>query len=76
MDWTTLADHLFGPDHGVVADGDFLSGTADFDGEPIAVVGTTNHAAVGVELALQQARFVIDVMNASPGRALLLLVDP
>ena len=75
MDWTTLAEQLFGTGHGIAADGDFLSGTAEFDGASIAVVGTTNHAAVGVELALRQARFVIDVMNTAPGRPLLLLVD-
>ncbi len=75
MDWTTLAEQLFGPDHGVAADGDFLSGSGEFDGAPIAVVGTTNHASVGVELALQQARFVIDVMETAPRRPLLLLVD-
>ena len=75
MDWTTLAEQLFGTGHGIAADGDFLSGTAEFDGASIAVAGTTNHAAVGVELALQQARFVIDVMNTAPGRPLLLLVD-
>lgn len=75
MDWTNVATHLFGTTHAVVADGDFLSGSAQFDGQAIAVVGTTNHAAVGVELALQQARFVLDTMAASPGRPLLLLVD-
>ncbi len=75
MDWTTLAETLFGSDHAVTADGDFLSGTGQLDGQPIAVVGTTNHAAVGVELALAQARVVIDVMRAAPGRPLLLLVD-
>jgi malonate decarboxylase gamma subunit len=75
VDWTNVATHLFGPAHGVAADGDFLSGNAVFDGQPIAVVGTTNHAAVGVELALQQAHFVLDTMAASPGRPLLLLVD-
>ena len=75
MDWRAVAAGLFGADHAVVADGDFLAGTASFDGATIAVVGTTNHAEVGVDLALRQARAVLDVVENHPGRALLLLVD-
>jgi len=75
MDWQGVAAQLFGQDHAIVADGDFLAGTASFDGAPIAIVGTTNHAAVGVDLALRQARSVLDVIEHHPGRPLLLLVD-
>ena len=42
---------------------------AAFDGATLAVVGTTNHAAVGVELALRQARAVLDVVESFPGPA-------
>jgi malonate decarboxylase gamma subunit len=75
MDWHTLAGRLFGPAHQIVADDDFLCGTADFDGATLAIVGTTNHAAVGVDLALRQARAILAVVAAHPGRPLLLLVD-
>jgi len=75
MDWQGVAAQLFGQDHAIVADGDFLAGTASFDGAPIAIVGTTNHAAVGVDLALRQARCILDVIEHHPGRPLLLLVD-
>jgi len=75
MDWPTLATRLFGAAHDITADGDFLGGTATFDGAVLAVVGTTNHAAVGFDLALRQARAVLDVVAAHPGRPLLLLVD-
>ena len=75
MDWEGVASRLFGDDHDIVADGDFLGGTAAFDGATIAIVGTTNHAAVGVDLALRQARAVLATMGESPGRPLLLLVD-
>jgi len=75
MDWQGVAAQLFGQDHAIVADGDFLAGTASFDGAPIAIVGTTNHAAVGVDLALRQARCILDVVECHPGRPLLLLVD-
>lgn len=75
MDWTLLAERLFGKDHGITRDGDFLQGTVEFDSEPLAVIGTTAHAPIGVQLALAQARAVLDVITQHPGRAILLLID-
>ena len=75
MNWQELTTQLFATEHDVRADGDFLSGTAEFEGEPISVVGSTNHAAIGVAMALKQARVLLDIMAQHPGRAILLLVD-
>ena len=75
MDWRTLVDHLFGAGHAVASDGDLLRGTAELDGRTIAVVGTTNHAPIGVALALAQARVVLDTIENHPGRPMLLLID-
>lgn len=75
MSWQDVATRLFGRDHAIVADGDFLCGSADFDGATLAVIGTTHHAAVGVDLALRQARAVLATIAVHPGRPLLLLVD-
>lgn len=75
MDWQTLTTQLFGAGHGITRDGDFLHGEVTFDGEPLTVIGTTDHAPIGVQLALQQARAVLDTMASHPGRALLLLID-
>lgn len=74
MQWTTLADALF-ERHDVRAHEDLLAGTGVLDGADVAVIGTTNHAAIGVALALAQARAVLDVVATRPGRAILLLVD-
>jgi malonate decarboxylase gamma subunit len=74
-DWTTLATALFGADHGIRADGDFLHGTASLDGAALTVVGTTGHAPIGVALALAQARGVLDTVAQHPGRPILLLID-
>lgn len=74
-DWKTLATRLFGPDHGITAEGDFLHGTAALDGAPITVVGTTGHAPIGVALALAQARVVLDTIARHPGRPIVLLID-
>jgi malonate decarboxylase gamma subunit len=75
MNWQDLALALFGPQHGIQADGDFISGSAEFEGQTLAVVGSTNHAPIGYELALRQARVVLDTMAQHPGRGILLLVD-
>lgn len=75
MDWNALATTLFGAQHGIAQQGDLLQGTVDFDGKPLAVVGTTNHAPIGVRLALAQARAVLDTVERHPGRPILLLID-
>jgi malonate decarboxylase gamma subunit len=75
MKWTDLVAALFGTQHDIVADSDFLSGSASLQGEPITVVGTTNHAPIGYALALRQARVVLDTMARHPRRTILLLID-
>jgi len=74
-DWKNLVAELFGADHTIAAEGDFLSGGARLDGRDIAVLGTTGHAPIGVALALAQARVVLDTVARHPGRPLLLLID-
>jgi malonate decarboxylase gamma subunit len=78
MNWQHLAVSLFGPDHGlhgISQDGDFLQGSVVFDGQPLTVIGTTGHAAIGVRLALAQARAVLHTVAHHPGRPILLLID-
>lgn len=75
MDWNTLAAALFGADHGISQEGDVLRGNVRFDGNPLTVIGTTNHAPIGVRLALEQARVVLDTVAQHPGRPILLLID-
>ena len=75
MKWQDLVEQLFGSRHNIVAEGDFLTGSAQLDDTTLGVFGTTNHAAIGVELALKQARVVLDVIDRHPGRAILLLID-
>lgn len=75
MQWNTLAEHLFGPGYQIRANGDFLEGHAVFDGQPLAIVGTTGHAPIGVRLALAQARVVLETVGAHPGRPIVLLID-
>jgi len=75
MNWQDVATQLFGTAHDIHADGDFLHGTAGFDGDTLAVVGTTGHAPIGYAMALRQAGVVLDTIVRHPGRTLLLLID-
>ena len=75
MNWQTLAEALFGAAHTIERTGDVLSGTAELQGQTLAVVGTTDHAAIGVETALAQAKAILDTVQHHPGRPILLLVD-
>jgi malonate decarboxylase gamma subunit len=75
MNWQALTQALFGNDHTIERSGDVLSGTAQLQGQTLAVVGTTDHAAIGVETALAQARVILDTVQNHPGRSILLLVD-
>jgi len=75
MNWEALAGRLFPASHGIEAHGDLLYGTGSVDGECITVLGTTNHAPIGVGLALNQARIVLDTVARHTGRPILLLID-
>jgi malonate decarboxylase gamma subunit len=75
MNWRDLAAQLFGAEHDIAEKGSVLTGTARLDGQDIAVVGSTDHVAIGVEIALAQAGFILDTVERHPGRPILILVD-
>jgi len=75
MDWTTITSALFPNGHDVVERELFLSGSARVGEKTVAVVGTTGHSPIGVEIALLQARFILQTVREHPGRPILILVD-
>jgi malonate decarboxylase gamma subunit len=75
MNWEKLTQALFPAGHAVTAQDDFLSGTALVGEQTVTVVGTTGHAAIGVEIALAQARTILQTVRDTPGRAIVMLVD-
>ena len=70
-----LLGRLFPDGCTVGVEGDFVRGVGHAGGRTITVVGTTNDAAIGVELALAMATEVLRTVREHPGRALLLLID-
>ncbi|KQW93366.1 biotin-independent malonate decarboxylase subunit gamma [Massilia sp. Root418] len=75
MHWQTLASALFPQGHSIAEQDQFLSGTAQADGQTVAVIGTTEHAPIGIEIALAQARAVLATVREHPGRPIVMLVD-
>lgn len=75
MEWQLLATQLFPGGHDIVEREHFLSGSAQVDGKPVAVIGTTNHTPIGIEIALAQAQAILKTVQEHPGRPILILVD-
>ena len=75
MDWHTVAAALFPAGHSITEQDQFLSGSAQAGTHTVAVVGTTGHAPIGIEIALAQARFVLQTVREHPGRPIVVLVD-
>lgn len=75
MDWQLLATQLFPGGHAIVEVDNFLSGSAQVDGQPVTVIGTTGHTPIGIEIALAQAQAILKTVQEHPGRPILILVD-
>lgn len=70
-----LLDRLFPAGRRIDVDGLFFSGTGMAGGREVAIIGTRDKAAIGVELAFRMAEAVLALVRDNPGRPLLLLVD-
>lgn len=70
-----LLDTLFPQGHQVTRTGLMLHGQAQTAQGTVAVLGTTDAAAIGHDIALGLAREVLDVVEQHPGRPLVFLVD-
>jgi|SRR5665647_1043762 len=75
MEWKKVAEQMFPTGHEIKQYGDLLSGEGHCGKHTVAVIGTTNHTEVGVELALAMAAAVLAVIRDHPGRPIVFLVD-
>jgi len=75
MDWQTIANKLFPQGHSITEQACFLSGHGQLDGQQIAVIGTTGHTPIGVEIALAQAQAILRTVREHPGMPILMLID-
>lgn len=72
---TEILDALFPAGHQVALDGQVIIGQATTAQGPVAVLGTTDAAAIDHRMALALAGFVLDTVERHPGRPLVFLVD-
>lgn len=75
MEWKILTELLFPEGCDVVKKESFLSGTATVGVEPVTVIGTTDHTPIGIEIALAQAKAILETVRRHPGRPIIILID-
>ncbi|MGA9666520.1 MAG: biotin-independent malonate decarboxylase subunit gamma [Gallionella sp.] len=75
MEWKEVVAQIFPDGNDVKQQGDLLSGTGRCGQHTVAVIGTTNHTEVGIELALAMASEVLAVIRQYPSRPIVFLVD-
>jgi malonate decarboxylase gamma subunit len=75
MDWKKLAGALFPNGYAIIEQDDFLCGSAQVGEQTIAVIGTTGHTPIGVEIALAQAQAILRTVREYPGMTILMLID-
>jgi malonate decarboxylase gamma subunit len=75
MEWKKVVEQMFPAGHEVRQEGDLLLGQGRCGKHTFAVIGTTNHTEVGVELALAMAAAVLAVIRNHPARPIVFLVD-
>jgi malonate decarboxylase gamma subunit len=75
VNWQDVTSALFPDGHRIEERGDFLRGVGRCGGHQIAVVGTTHHAEMGVELALAMADAVLATVREGASTPILFLID-
>jgi malonate decarboxylase gamma subunit len=75
MTLNELLDQLFPAGHDVKVTNKAVVGTAQTSFGPVAVLGTTDAAAVDHEIALTLSKAVLDVIQKAPGQPIVFLVD-
>jgi malonate decarboxylase gamma subunit len=75
MQWQEVAARLFPAGHDIEVDGDLLAGSGRCGDAVFAVIGTTDHAEIGIELALAMSAHVLATIREHPARPILFLVD-
>lgn len=75
MKLDAVLSSLFPQGHQVKVDGVRVSGTAEVEGRKLAILGTTNGVALGLEELLWLNEQLIRIMKEQPGCPIVMLVD-
>ncbi len=75
MSLNDILDSLFPTGHAVAVANSVITGQAQTAHCPVAVLGTTDAAAIDHAMALALSAFILDTVERHPGRPLVFLVD-
>lgn len=75
MSLNDILDSLFPTGHAVGVNNKVITGQATTAQGTVAVLGTTDAAAIDHDMALALSRFILDTVEQHPGRPLVFLVD-
>ena len=75
MSLNDILDSLFPAGHAVAVDNKVITGEATTAQGTVAVLGTTDAAAIDHAMALALSGFILDTIEQHPGRPLVYLVD-
>jgi malonate decarboxylase gamma subunit len=75
MELPALLDQLFPAGHRVTVEDWLVSGEATVGGQPVAVLGTTNHVFIGIRESIALSGKLLDILESQPGRPIIMLVD-
>ena len=75
MELQNLLDQFFPQGHSVSVTDWLVNGQATLDGQTVTILGTTNHAFVGAAEALVLSAQLMDIVEKTPGRPIVMLVD-
>ncbi|MER2540374.1 MAG: biotin-independent malonate decarboxylase subunit gamma [Azonexus sp.] len=75
MSLNDILDNLFPTGHAVAVNNKVITGEATTAQGTVAVLGTTDAAAIDHAMALALSAFVLDTIEQHPGRPLVFLVD-
>jgi malonate decarboxylase gamma subunit len=75
MKLSPLLDQLFPLGHTISVDDQVVRGSAKTAAGDVTVIGTTDHAEVGIEHALRLAEAVLESTRNHPSRPIVMLVD-
>jgi malonate decarboxylase gamma subunit len=75
MELTALLDQLFPEGHRIATEDWLVSGEAVLGGAAVAVLGTTNHAFIGIREAVALSDKLLGIVEQHPGRPVVMLVD-
>lgn len=70
-----LVEEIFGQSATILKTGPLITGHADFNGRPVAIIGMLDRAYIGPDTALAAAAAVLEVMRERSGEPILIILD-